>query len=109
VRRPLLIALAVLGLAGCGDEAVGPRLLALLPDRGAPGLAVDLVGERLAGASVAVSFGTTPAPVVQLEERRARVQVPTRSAGATTVVITVDGRPSAPLTFTVDGSPDSGT
>jgi hypothetical protein len=91
-------------LVGCGDDPVGPLLEAVLPARGAPGEVVDLVGERFEGALRGASFGGQQAVVVEWQARRARVQVPALGPGATSVVVTVDGRVSAPRSFTVEGT-----
>jgi hypothetical protein len=94
----------LLGLQGCGEAGPGPAIQALLPARGAPGQPVDVVGERFAGAARGVAFGGSLAQALEWQERRARVLVPALPAGHTTVVVTVDGRPSNAASFYVEGS-----
>lgn len=96
----LLLVLA----AGCGDDPLGPSLEAVLPARAAPGASVDLVGERFEGSPRGAAFGGYEATVLEWQPRRARVIVPTRGAGLTSVVVMVAGRSSAPLSFTVEGT-----
>ena len=102
-----LLALLLLGLAGC-DESQDPLIEAILPARAAPGVAVEIVGERFSGAERQVSFGGVAASVLAWQERRARAIVPAGIAGLTIVVITIDGRPSNPKSFFVEGSVGDG-
>jgi hypothetical protein len=91
-------------LSACGDEPVAPRIEAILPDHGPPGESVDLVGERFGetGSQRQVSFGGVPAQVSLWQAGRARVVVPSRSAGLTLVTVTVDGRPSNAVNFQIE-------
>jgi uncharacterized protein (TIGR03437 family) len=102
---PLLL-LLLLGLA-CGDPS-GPRIEALLPASAAPGDVVDVVGERFEGRQRSVAFGGRSAEVLFWQPQRARVRVPSGLAGSTNVVVTIDGRPSNPQSFTVGDSGDAG-
>jgi hypothetical protein len=103
VRPALLLLLLALPLAAsCGDDDTDPLIEALLPDHGKPGDTVELVGERMDGLQRQVSFGGEAAVVLTWQDRRARVQVPERPGGWTTVVVTVDGRPSNAVGFWVD-------
>jgi hypothetical protein len=98
----LLLLLALPQAAACGDDPTAPELEALLPDHGKPGDVVEVVGERLDGLQRQVSFGGEAALVLTWQDRRARVQVPKRPGGWTTVVVTVDGRPSNAVGFWVE-------
>jgi len=91
-------------LGGCGEDAVDPLIEAILPDHAAAGEAVEVVGERFFGESRGVAFGGHPAQVLSWGDRRARTRVPVAPelSGATVVVVTVDGRPSNPVSFVVD-------
>jgi hypothetical protein len=100
--RALVIAGLLALLAGCGDDVVDPRIEAILPDRGAPGTVVDVVGERFAGVERQVSFGGVAAVVDSWQDQRARVRVPAGPTGLTVVVVTIDGRPSNPVDFLVE-------
>lgn len=103
--RPGLWALvALIGVAGCGEDPLGPLLEAVLPARGAPGVTVELVGERFEGSQRSASFGGMQAAILEWQPRRARARVPELAAGSTLVVVTVEGRPSAALGFYVEGS-----
>jgi hypothetical protein len=89
---------------GCGDEAFDPLIEAILPDHAPAGEVVEVVGERFAGEVRGVAFGGHPAQVLNWGERRARTRVPDNPglSGATVVVVTVDGRPSNPVSFVVE-------
>jgi hypothetical protein len=101
--RWILAALLVL-VAGCGEDPVAPLLEAVLPARGAPGSAVELVGERFEGSPRSASFGGKEAAILEWQPRRARARVPELAPGSTVVVVMVEGRASAPLSFYVEGS-----
>jgi len=90
------------GVLACGDDPVDPRIEAILPDHGQPGVVVDVVGARFDGSQRQVSFGGQPAQVQLWQEGRVRVAVPARSAGLTLVTVTVDGRPSNPVNFRLE-------
>ena len=112
MRRPLALATAGLSLLallvdGCSSSSLDPLLQAVLPDRAAPGAAVDVVGDRLIG-DVEVHFGGSPASILTSEARRLRVQVPSCTPGLQLLVVTVDGRVSNALDFTVEGRLDAG-
>ena len=102
--RLLVLALTLLvgALVGCGPELHDPVIRAVVPVRGGPGAAVDLIGERFDGERRGVSFGGVQARVLLWEPGRARVEVPQGPQGHTVVVITVEGRPSAPADFFVE-------
>ena len=104
MRRLVSVMLLAAAAAGCGQDPVGPLLEAVLPARGAPGAIVDLVGERFEGTPHGASFGGHEATIVDWQARRGRVRVPELAPGATNVVVTVAGRPSAALGFTVEGT-----
>jgi len=109
--QPRHLAALLLLLAGCGSEPQNPRIEAALPDHALPGQAVDLVGERFGapGLEHVVGFGGSAAQVLLWQEQRIRVRVPQRSPGLTLVVVSVEGRPSNAVNFTVEGSaPDAG-
>jgi hypothetical protein len=93
--------------AGCGSDAQSPLLSSVLPDRAAPGAAVDVVGDRLTGNSEA-HLGGVAAEIVLREARRLRLIVPKVSPGLQLLVVTVDGRVSNALSFTVEGTLDAG-
>lgn len=101
VRTAVIAGLLAL-FVGCGDDVVDPRIEAILPDRGAPGTVVDVVGERFAGAERQVHFGGVAAAVDSWQDRRARVRVPAGPTGQTVVVVTIDGKPSNPADFFVE-------
>lgn len=100
------VLLAFIGalLGGCGDEAIDPWIEAVLPDHAAAGEVVEVVGERFAGAARSVAFGGHPAQVLTWSDRRARTRVPDGAglSGVTVVVVSVDGRPSNPVSFVVE-------
>ena len=93
-----------LALAACGDDPAAPRIEAILPAHGQPGESVDVVGERFGGAEARrqVSFGGEPVQVSLWQAGRARVVVPSRSAGLTLVTVTVDGMPSNAVSFQIE-------
>ena len=104
LRRAAQLLLFVLtaALAGCGEDLIDPSIEAILPQQGAVGAAVDILGQRFEGRRRFVSFGGVRAPVLMWQERRVRVYVPPGPPGHTAVVVTVDGRPSNPVDFSVE-------
>ena len=102
----------LLVLVGCTDDG-GPRLTQAMPAMAGIGASVELSGTRLCGQHVdcvavpaKVEFGIA-SPIVEaqitaLSDTHATIQVPVlASAGATSIVLTVDGRSSNALDFTV--------
>lgn len=106
--RPRLTAAALsllaLVIVGCADEAIDPWVEAIMPDHAPAGEVVEVVGERFSGEERSVAFGGHPAQVLNWGDRRARTRVPDVAglSGATVVVVTVDGRPSNPVSFVVE-------
>lgn len=98
----LLLFLLTASLAACGEELIDPAIEAILPQQGVVGTVVDILGQRFEGQERFVSFGGARAPVLMWQEGRVRVQVPPGPPGHTVVVVTVDGRPSNPVGFTVE-------
>jgi hypothetical protein len=99
-----LLSLSLAVTAGCGAEAIDPWIEAILPDHAPVGEVVEVVGERFSGQVRNVAFGGHPAQVLNWGDRRARTRVPDAAglSGATVVVVTVDGRPSNPVSFVVE-------
>ncbi|MBP6840097.1 MAG: hypothetical protein KA190_22560 [Kofleriaceae bacterium] len=110
--------LAVIAALACsaGDDVPAPRLSALQPASGAPGLVVEVLGEYLCqvphpdeGEEPAVCpsldatlwFGTVAAPADVVDDTRATATVPVLAPGAVDVHLTVAGRGSNILRFTV--------
>lgn len=100
----LSLSLTLTLTVGCGDEAIDPWIEAILPNHAPVGDVVEVVGERFAGEVRSVAFGGNPAQVLNWGDRRARTRVPDVAglSGATVVVVTVDGRPSNPVSFVVE-------
>lgn len=100
----VLLSLSITGLVGCGDEAIDPWIEAILPDHAPVGDVVEVVGERFSGEARSVAFGGHQAQVLNWGDRRARTRVPDAAglSGVTVVVVTVDGRPSNPVSFEIE-------
>ncbi len=126
-RRLIMLAIfavaAVFASSGCEqDDGVGPFVDRALPDAAAPGATVEIVGERFCGdeSSAATDEGTCVVPpagfvsfgrdanvvratIVEWKEERITLTVPTSAnAGATLVVVTVDGVSSNAVDFEVE-------
>lgn len=111
-RAPLIggIVAAVLLLGAGGYVLMGrmktPRLASIAPARASVGQPLTLTGENFSAAASAndVRIGGKPAKVTQAGEGRLQVVIPELPAvpgrdTATPVVVTVDGRASAPASF----------
>jgi hypothetical protein len=107
------LALVPLVFGACADDGTGPRLHDVTPAQAAPGAAVALAGERFCGGageceSVAaiVDLGLDPpllrARVLAYAASSATIEIPALATpGATSLVLTVDGRSSNALDFEV--------
>lgn len=111
---PNVRALALLGfaLAAACTDATSPRIERIEPDEAPRGATVDVIGERFCGGDADcdpppagyVSFGIDPqvgAATVEWGDERIRVVVPQAATGEVLVVVTVDGRSSNGVSFTV--------
>lgn len=99
---PLALGLLAVCCAGCSDE-IGPRLLAVIPDRAPGGTPIDILGERLEGDPLLITLDGESLELLLREQRRLRGRVPeTARSGQQLLVVTVDGRPSNALPFTVE-------
>jgi len=96
-----LLALSLAPAAGCG-ALPSPRITAVVPDHAAPDAPVDVLGEGFAGEGPFAAIGGLEAVTPIWEPRRIRLLVPELAAGVTSLVVTVDGHPSAPARFVVD-------
>ncbi len=125
VRATLLrMALLVAGVlvAGCspGDDGVGPRIDLVAPTAARAGQTLEIAGARFCGdepidvlqdgetcavaTSGFITIGDSSASredVASWTDGRIRVVVPTGAAGATTLVVTANGRVSEPVDFEV--------
>jgi hypothetical protein len=96
MRWTLLLPLVL----ACEADGPEPAVRALVPARGRAGEMVEIQGRGFAGVGF-VAFGAQAGEVTMWEDDRIRVRIPTMHAGATTVVVTVDGRQSEPERFEV--------
>lgn len=112
------IALAVLMLAACSanDDVPAPAVASITPDHAAPGTAVVIAGSYFCqqpadGSDVdplacktmgTVQFGTDQVEPQQYTDTSITVDVPQASAGAVSVRVTVAGRASNGVDFTID-------
>jgi len=108
MRAPAVLLL----LCSCADDG-GPRLTRATPEMAGIGATVELIGTRFcgmhadcAGVPAKVEFGIASpialAPIHSLTDTSLTIQVPVlAAAGATDIVLTVDGRSSNALAFTV--------
>lgn len=105
-RRIAIAAGLLCGALGCTEPPL-PRITALVPDQAPPGATVDVIGEGFVEEPAAgfVSVGGVAATTSVWEPLRIRLSVPALPAGATSVVVTVAGRPSAPAPFRVAAAP----
>ncbi len=90
-----------LSLVACAGDGPAPAVRLLVPARARAGETVEIQGAGFAGVGF-VAFGARAGAVTMWEDDRIRVQVPTMPPGATTLVVTVDGRQSEPARFEVD-------
>jgi hypothetical protein len=98
----LALALLAVCWAGCGGET-GPLLQAVLPGRAPPGAPIDILGERLEGDPLFISLDGESLELLLREQKRLRARVPAAARpGQQLLVVTVDGRPSNALPFTVE-------
>jgi len=112
MRRLLLFAVLAIEATGC-TEATGPRLTAVTPAAAPPGARVTITGEGLCDGDCATAAGkiqigldlpTTLASVIEYEDRRAVVELPTSTpVGATEILVTVNVHISNPIAFEVLG------
>lgn len=105
--RPALISLA-LTLCACAEDAPagdGPRIAAVAPDPADPGALLRITGDGFGEAARgAVAIGGRPARPTTWGDHGVTVLVPADMAGGETyVVVTVDGRPSAPVALAITG------
>lgn len=119
MARPVMkLGVAALGLAACAP-AVGPSVDRVEPSQAAHGATVTVYGEDFCGDGRAAGDGTCTtlppggvtfglelpaarAEVVSWDDGTIRVTVPDAApAGATDIVVTVDGRSSNAADFTV--------
>ena len=113
------VALAVMLLAACSanDDVPAPAVASVTPDHAAPGTAVVIAGsyfcqqpddgsddvDPLACKTMGtVEFGTDQVEPQQYTDTSITVDVPQASAGAVSVRVTVGGRASNGVDFTVD-------
>ncbi|HKA86296.1 MAG TPA: IPT/TIG domain-containing protein [Haliangiales bacterium] len=95
--------MAFLWLVACAAEGPEPSVRALVPAQARPGEMVEIQGRGFAPLEDGfVAFGVEACGVVMWEDERIRVRVPTMHPGATTVVVTVDGRQSEPVRFEIE-------
>jgi hypothetical protein len=82
---------------------VAPHIAALSPGRGVPGTVVAIIGEGFApqAAKNLVTFGGVPAPTIVATSTTVTAVVPGAAASGP-VRVTVDGRPSNEMDFTVE-------
>jgi len=118
----LSVGIAVSLSAGCdGEDGIGPYIDRVEPEEGASGGAVEIIGKRFCGdgSDVAADDGTCNSPpagfvsfgldadvvratVVEWKQKRITVDVPqSAAAGATLIVVTVDGVASNAVDFEV--------
>jgi hypothetical protein len=113
----LILAFA-LPCCDANDDIHRPAIGAITPDRGTPGLAVNITGRFFcaqpdpeAGEEVdalicenigAVAFGATPASFTQYTDTSILVEVPDGMRGATTVRVSVAGRSSNGVRFVIE-------
>jgi uncharacterized protein (TIGR03437 family) len=113
------LAAGLLALAACADPDA-PRLVAVEPPAARPGETVELTGENLCGTSAMVgeggaceplpagyvSFGIDPqvdAVIEAWSDTRIAAVVPAAAGpGEVLIVVTVDGRSSNGISFTVE-------
>lgn len=91
------------GGTGGGGTAAAPAISALTPNRGpvAGGQTVVITGSGFVAGSTTVTFDGVPAQSVAVVNGGTLiVRTPPGTAGPAAVVVTVDGVPSAPLTYT---------
>jgi len=109
-------------IAGCGgDDGVGPYIDRVLPEAAAPGDTVEIIGERFCGdgsdladdegacitpPAGSVNFGmdadVVRASIAEWKNERISVDVPeSAAAGATLIVVTVNGVSSNAADFEV--------
>ncbi|HET9180672.1 MAG TPA: IPT/TIG domain-containing protein [Candidatus Angelobacter sp.] len=83
---------------------LGPAIASMIPDAGAPGTLVSIVGQNLGDSqtAVSVSFGGVDAPVISRTPTEVQVAVPsTLNLGTAAVVLQVGGQPTNVLQFDV--------
>lgn len=102
----------LVALAGCAADPDAPRIDAIDPVEGPVGTRVTITGENFCGERPAcdplpvayVSFGLDPqvdGAAVSWTDARIEAIVPGGAVGEVTVFVTVDGRSSNGVSFTV--------
>jgi hypothetical protein len=112
------LAAGVLALCAACTDPDAPRLSDVTPDEAPPGATVVITGENLCGTAVSVgeggaceplpagyvSFGIDPqvdGVIVAWADARIEAIVPAAASGEVLIVVTVDGRSSNGISFTV--------
>ena len=106
--------LCFLALAGCADDR-GPRLSSVAPAAAPRGALVMLTGDRLCGGDCETAAGeiqlglelpTTIASVIEYDDDRAIIEIPSSTAlGPTEIIVTVNDRSSNAIAFEVLAPP----
>ena len=102
----ILVAAALLYYVFVPSPGV-PRITSLSPATGPPGTVVTISGKNFGanqGGSM-VRFGNATAPVSSWSGTSSVVTVPKAAVGPANVVISINNKDSAPVTFTVSGAP----
>lgn len=118
----IVVAAGALATSGCDeDDGIGPRVDRVMPEAAAAGATVEIVGERFCGdeSNAATDEGTCTVPpagfvnfgkdanvvraaIVEWKQERITVTVPaSAAAGATLIVVTVEGVSSNAVEFEV--------
>jgi len=113
VKRLALVA-SFYTTGACGASENGPHLSEVIPSISAPGSTIEIRGDHFCGARAdcvnvpaKIELGIDSpieARVIAYADTSAMVEVPTTApTGTTEIVLTVDGRSSNALAFTVGG------
>jgi hypothetical protein len=120
LARGTSLAIVLAGAAGClgeGEDVPPPRLASIQPERGTPGITVDLTGEHFcqnpteddmspcAPSDAQIYFDTTTVVTAIADDDSATAAVPMLPPGQVDVYLTVDGRASNRLEFMIEIAP----